>query len=179
MLVRARWNVLPEKGVDDALTTLKTRLKEHNDLESAASVLRWDQATYMPPGGATARGRQLATLDGLAHACIAAPEVGRLLDRLDAALEKGDEAPSTSVAALLRVARRDHERAAKVPSAFVSEFANHRAASYEIWTQARPANDFAKIRPYLEKTVELSRTYAGFFAPFEHVADPLIDDADP
>jgi carboxypeptidase Taq len=165
--------------VDDALTTLKTRLKEHNDLESAASVLRWDQATYMPPGGATARGRQLATLDRLAHDCIAAPEVGRLLDRLDAALEKGDEAPSTSVVALLRVARRDHERAAKVPSAFVSEFANHRAASYELWTQARPANDFAKIRAYLEKTVELSRTYAGFFAPFEHVADPLIDDADP
>jgi carboxypeptidase Taq len=133
----------------------------------------------MPPGGAAARGRQLATLDRLAHDCIADPEVGRLLDRIDAVLEKGDEAPSTQVAALIRVARRDHERAAKVPSAFVSEFANHRAETYELWTKARPANDFAKIRPKLEKTVELSRTYASFFAPYEHVADPLIDDADP
>src|SRR5258706_4318810 len=157
--------VLPEVRVTlvhDDLSTLKTRLKEHNDLESAASVLRWDQATYMPPGGAAARGRQLATLDRLAHDCIANPEVGRLLDRIDASLEKGDEAPSTSVAALLRVARRDHERAAKVPSAFVSVFANHRAATYQLWTKARPANDFPAIRPNLEKTVALSRTYAGF-----------------
>jgi carboxypeptidase Taq len=165
--------------VQNDLSTLKAKLKEHSDLESAASLLRWDQATYMPPGGAAARGRQLATLDRLAHDSIADPEVGRLLDRLDAALEQADEAPSTAVAALLRVARRDHERAAKVPSDFVSEFANHRAEIYDLWTQARPADDFAKVLPHLEKTVEYSRRYAGFFAPFEHVADPLIDDADP
>jgi carboxypeptidase Taq len=161
------------------LHTLRTRLREHNDLESAASLLRWDQATYMPPGGAEARGRQLATLERLAHGLIADSEIGRLLDRLDAALEQGDEAPSATTAALLRVARRDHERAAKVPSTFVSEFANHRADLYETWTRARPDNDFARVRAKLEKTVDLSRQYASFFAPFEHVADPLIDDADP
>ena len=31
---------------------------------------------------------------------------------------------------------------------------------------------------YLEKTLELSREYAGFFAPYDRIADPLIDDAD-
>jgi carboxypeptidase Taq len=61
----------------------------------------------------------------------------------------------------------------------VSEFANHRAELYDLWTVARPANDFASVRPKLEKSVEMSRTYASFFAPHEHVADPLIDDADP
>jgi carboxypeptidase Taq len=161
------------------LLTLKNRLKEHNDLESAASLLRWDQATYMPAGGAAARGRQLATLDRLAHDRIADPEIGRLLDRIDEKLAQTDEAPSATTAALLRVARRDHERASKVPSDFVSEFANHRAETYELWTRARPANDFALILPKLEKTVELSRRYARFFEPYEHIADPLIDDADP
>jgi carboxypeptidase Taq len=34
------------------------------------------------------------------------------------------------------------------------------------------------MRPYLERGIELSRQYAQFFAPFAHVADPLIDDAD-
>jgi carboxypeptidase Taq len=165
--------------VQTDLASLKSKLQEHSDLESAASLLRWDQATYMPAGGASARGRQLATLDRLAHDRIADPEIGRLLDRIDEALERADEAPSVAVAALLRVTRRDHERAAKVPSDFVSEFANHRAETYELWTRARPDDDFAIIRPKLEKTVELSRRYAGFFAPYEHVADPLIDDADP
>ncbi len=159
------------------VAALQARLREHSDLESAASLLRWDQATYMPQGGASARGRQLATLDRLAHGCIANPEIGRLLDRIDTGTARADMDPTT--AAFLRVARRDHDRASKVPSAFVSEFANHRARSYELWTTARPKNDFAAIRPFLEKTVDLSRRYASFFAPYEHVADPLIDDADP
>src|SRR5450432_355110 len=163
--------------MESDLARLRTLLTEHNDLESAASVLRWDQATYMPAGGSHARGRQLATLDRLAHDRIADPEVGRLLDRLQS--HGPDSDAESDGARLLRVARRDHERAVKVPAAFVSELANHRTESYECWAKARPANDFASVRPLLEKTVELSRRYASFFAPFEHVADPLIGDADP
>ena len=37
------------------LTELKTRLMEVDDLNMAAGVLYWDQATNMPPGGAAAR----------------------------------------------------------------------------------------------------------------------------
>src|SRR5262245_44637008 len=50
-----------------SLDALKTRLREIDDLQRAGSLLHWDQATYMPPGGAPARGRQLATLSRLAH----------------------------------------------------------------------------------------------------------------
>jgi carboxypeptidase Taq len=38
------------------LQELKTLLTEVDDIYSAASLLYWDQATYMPPGGAAARG---------------------------------------------------------------------------------------------------------------------------
>ena len=37
------------------LAELKRRLAEINDLESAGALLHWDQATYMPSGGAPAR----------------------------------------------------------------------------------------------------------------------------
>src|SRR5690606_20240152 len=46
------------------------------------------------------------------------------------------------------------------------------------WTKARPANDFKAVRPYLEKTVDLSRQLADFFPGYEHIADPLIDFSD-
>ena len=49
------------------LVELKRRLLEISDLAAARSVLRWDQATYMPRGGAHARARQGATLSRLAH----------------------------------------------------------------------------------------------------------------
>jgi carboxypeptidase Taq len=62
------------------LETLKARLIEVDDLNRAAAVLRWDQATYMPPGGAPARGRQTATLSKLAHERFTDAETGRILD---------------------------------------------------------------------------------------------------
>jgi carboxypeptidase Taq len=52
------------------------------------------------------------------------------------------------------------------------------AAAYDAWKRARPANDFATMVPFLERAIDLGREYADFFAPYEHVADPLIDDAD-
>jgi carboxypeptidase Taq len=159
------------------MSELTARLAEHSDLQAAASVLRWDQATHMPPGGSAARGRQLATLDRLAHERLTDPALARLLDRVAPRAER--EGEGSVAARLVRVARRDVERATKVPAAFVSAFANHCAESYERWTRARPANDFAAVAPLLAQTVEMSRQYAGFFAPYEHVADPLIDVADP
>jgi len=156
---------------------LRTRLAEHNDLVAAVAVLRWDLATYMPEGANAARGRQLATLERLAHARLTDPALARLLDRVTPAAER--EGADSFAARLVRVARREVDRATKVPATFVSAFATHRADLYDRWTRARPANDFGAVAAGLAKTVEMSREYAGCFAPYEHVADPLIELADP
>ncbi len=62
------------------LVELKQRLREISDLNAAGDVLDWDQATYMPEGGAGARGRQRAILYRLAHEQAVAPVLGTLLD---------------------------------------------------------------------------------------------------
>ena len=158
------------------LKELKNRLLEVYDLNMANSVLSWDQATYMPPGGAEARGRQMATLGRIAHEKFIDPAIGRLLDDLR---PHEDSLPYDSDdAALIRVTRREYERLVKVPPEFVAELNEHGALSYQAWTEARPKNDFAAVRPLLEKTVGLSRKLADFFPGYEHIADPLIDFAD-
>ena len=155
------------------LIELKTLLAEVNDLNNAAAVLGWDQATYMPAGGAPARGRQMATLAKIAQEKLIDPQIGKLLDQLS----KYEESLPFDAddASYIRVARRDYEHAIKVPPEFVSEFNIHTAETYQLWTEARPANDFAKVRPNLEKTLDLSRKMANFFPGYEHIADPLID----
>ncbi|MGC8874094.1 MAG: carboxypeptidase M32 [Chloroflexia bacterium] len=155
------------------LAELRKRLQEIFDLYGAAAVLRWDQATYMPPGGAAGRARQLATLEGLAHAKMADPELGSLLEELRP-LEESLPYDSDE-ASLIRVTRRFYERSSRVPAEFVSELARHRAATYDAWSRARPAGDFSLVRPLLERTLELSRQLASFFPGYEHIADPLID----
>ena len=158
------------------LAELKARCREVSDLYSAGSVLQWDQATYMPPGGAEARGRQIAMLAQLAHERLVAPAMGRLVDAL---VPYGERLPPDSDGAgIIRTARRDYEKAIKVPADYVARASAHSSASYQAWTQARPANDFKRMVPYLEKTLDLSRQYSGFFAPYVHIADPHIDSAD-
>jgi carboxypeptidase Taq len=162
--------------VKQKLGELRARLLEVYDLNMANAVLRWDQATYMPPGGAGARARQTALLGRLAHEAFTDPAVGHLLDQLEP--WAAEQPPDSDDAALVRATRREHELAVKVPATFVAELNEHQAATYQAWTEARPANDFARIRPLLEKTLELSRRLAGFFPGSECIADPLINYAD-
>jgi carboxypeptidase Taq len=162
--------------VDKKLNELKRRLAEIADLNSAGAVLGWDQATYMPPGGAAARGRQMAILSRIAQEKLIDPEIGRLLDELRPYEESlSDEDDDAS---LIRQARLDFERALRIPPEYLSRLNLHSAESYTAWSEARPANDFNRVRPYLEKTLDLSREMAGFFPGYRHIADPLIDLSD-
>jgi carboxypeptidase Taq len=162
--------------MEKKLQELKTRLLEIDDLEMAASVLNWDQSTYMPPGGAASRARQMSTLARLSQEKFIDPEIGKLLDDLQ---PYGESLPYDSDdASLIRVTRRDYERATKIPPAFMAEFYQHGSLSYQAWAKARPENDFATMRPLLEKTLDFSRKLADFFPGYEHIADPLIDFAD-
>ena len=162
--------------METKLNELKSRLLEVDDLNSAAALLHWDQSTYMPPGGAAARARQIATLSRLAHEKLVDPAIGNLLDALKPYAEslpyESDEA------SLIRAASRKYERAAKVPASFAAELSEHSSASFDNWTRARPSNDFAATQPFLERTLDLSRRLAEFFPGSEHIADPLIDFAD-
>src|SRR5437868_1130390 len=94
---------------DAALADLKQRLAEIYDLNAAGSVLGWDEATYMPKGGAIARGRQSALLQRLAHERFVDSAIGQHLDRLEPRI--GRLAPAD--ASLIRVVRRDYARAVK------------------------------------------------------------------
>ena len=43
----------------------------------------WDQTTYMPPGGAAGRARQMATLEKIGHARSSDPDLGELSGQLE------------------------------------------------------------------------------------------------
>ena len=163
----------PEKQLQE----LKIRTNEIFDLMRAAAVLGWDQQTYMPPGGAANRGQQLATLQSIAHDKSTSPEIGRLLDDLQPYVSQLD--PDSFDARLVKVTRRAYERDVKVPSEWVAEFALTTTAAYEAWGKARAENNFPLFQPHLEKILDLAHRYAGFFAPYDHIYDPLVDIFEP
>ena len=139
------------------LLLLRERLAETADLAHAAAVLEWDQETYMPPGGAEARGRQVATLRRLAHERFTDPAVGEWLEasRPESDLDE----------ALLRVTRRDWRRATLLPGRLVAEKAEVSARAKEAWKAAREADAFALFAPHLEAVLALAREEADLVRP--------------
>jgi carboxypeptidase Taq len=147
------------------------------DLEAAGGVLGWDQQTYMPPGGAQGRAMQLATLGRLAHEQLVSEEMGAALEAAEAEVE-GLDADSDEVR-MVRKARREFDKARKVPSEWVAEFRRLTALAHQVWEKARAEADFSQFQAPLEEIVQLRRDYADFFVPFDHVYDPLLDDFEP
>lgn len=156
---------------------LKAMMAEIYDLRHAQAVLGWDQQTYMPPGGAESRGNALATLANIEHERWMAPQLEETCAALEA--EAGSLDPDSDEAAYLWAVRRNLDKHIRVPARWISEFARVTTLGQEAWVKARKANDFASFRPHLERIVELRREYATFFAPYDHVYDPLLDDFEP
>src|SRR5512134_694598 len=106
----------------------------------------------MPPGGAEARAEQLATLSRISHEMFTADEIGILLDDLAQAgfPYESDEA------SLVRVTRRDYDRARKLPSELVAELSRTFSLGHHIWMKARAEKDFAQFQDILTKIVGLN-----------------------
>ncbi len=135
-----------------ALARLKARFTRIAALGEAASILHWDAATMMPPGGGASRGEQLAALAGLSHELLTAPVVR---DDLEISLPEGEWEQAN-----LALMARDHARATALPTALVEATARANSACEKIWRDAKATADFALVRPALTEVVRLQREAA-------------------
>ncbi len=161
----------------EKFTRLKTLIAEIADLVATQALLSWDQQTYMPSGGAEARGHQLATLGSLTHQKLTSEEIGSLI--ADLQIEYADADPDSDDARYLKNAAKDYERATKLPNRYVAEFAQLTARAHESWVKARENADFTIFQPDLEEIVKKRQEYTSFFAPADHPYDTLLDTFEP
>jgi carboxypeptidase Taq len=155
--------------------------REIRDLEAARQLLEWDQETYMPPAGATARGRALATLAGIEHERLTAPELAAVVEEV-----ASDAAPDGEWAAQARQARRRVRRAAALPKRLAEELAEAASNGLAAWQEARKRREFAPFAAPLARIVALKREEAACLAASRAaegrgggVYDALLDDYEP
>jgi carboxypeptidase Taq len=51
--------------------------------------------------------------------------------------------------------------------------------AFQTWQAARKRSDFDSFKPHLARVIELKKEYSSFFAPYDHIYDPLLDDYEP
>lgn len=164
--------------VDDVYQELCGRLRDAELLGSCASVLGWDEQTFMPTGGADHRASQLALLAGLMHERKVSPRIGELLSELEQSGKLGDA--DSELAANVREARRTYDRATKLPRRLVEEISHTTTLAQQAWVKAKKYEDFSQFLPWLEKMIGLKREEAqaigyGNGIPY----DALLDDYEP
>ena len=160
-----------------ALTELRERVAEIEDLDRTAALLGWDQQVKMPPRGAEVRAEQLSTLRRLSHETLASDETGRLLDAL--APHEASLDPDSDDAALIRLVRRDWQKARRVPGELRADMTRAASLAMPVWVKARQEQDFAQFLPALERNLELRRRYVECFEDYDEPYDVVLDDFEP
>lgn len=166
------------------LEPLTTRLLEIQRINSAASVLSWDQETYMPAGGGEARAEQIAVLQGLAHEKLVSAEFKQLLSQwIDPSTGQAKEQPGDQwdepSRSLLREVWRDFSRAKKLPSDFVIKLSRECSLAQQVWTEAKAQNTFSMFLPNLRTVLSLKREEAEYLGYKDSPYNALLDEYEP
>jgi carboxypeptidase Taq len=154
------------------LERLKEVLAEIADIYHAEQILDWDSRVSMPHAGAQARADVASTLAQLAHERFVSDEVGNLLAGLD--LDGHD--PDSVEGALIRITRREWERASRIPTQLAGELAQATGVAVAAWDDAKSASDFESFRPHLERQLELRRRFIDCFPKADDPYDVLLDE---
>ena len=162
------------------LEQLRERMGQLSDLRHVASLAHWDQQTMMPPRGGVARAESLATLQRITHDMFINDETGSLLDAAASELNGAD--PTSDDACLVRLVRRQWDKARRVPTDLAAEMTRAASLGQEAWIVAREESDFATFAPYLTRNFELVRRYVECHRGadgFESDYDVVLDDFEP
>jgi carboxypeptidase Taq len=159
--------------VDPAMDALRARMHELKDLGGILGLLTWDQETYLPAKAGPARAAQLATLQGLYHQRLVAPEVGEWLERAERS-ELDDETRAT-----LKVFRRERDHAVRVPESLIRALAEAQSEGLQAWREARAERRFGRFAPALERLLQLRREQADAIGHGGERYDALLDHFEP
>ncbi|MBV9785838.1 MAG: carboxypeptidase M32 [Acidisphaera sp.] len=146
--------------IETAYQRLTSRFARIATIHEASSMLGWDAAAMMPPGGAAARSDQLAVLAGLAHGLLIDPATADDLAQAEQA-----EAADAWQAANLRLMRHAHTRGTALPADLVEAQARANSSCEQVWREARRRADFSLVAPHLTEVVRLVREAAQALAP--------------
>src|SRR4051794_8071736 len=146
-------------------------------LNSVQGLLGWDERTKLPAAGGEYRAEQMSYLAGVIHKRQTEPQVGEWLAELIDSPLAAD--PHSETGADIVNMKRDYDRKTKLPQALVEELAKLSVLGQQLWVEARKANDFARFKPLLERTLELKRQEAAAIGYDDQPYDALLDEYEP
>ncbi len=151
--------------------TFIERVKDIHKFGAIQGHLGWDQETIMPVKGSKSRSEIMSWLAKEQHTRITNSEFAEMIDTLES-----DNSLDDDQRANVREVRRRYDKAVKLPSEFVAEFALARSQALVAWQEARAESDFAKFKPHLAKLVAMTNEKIDYYGVKDTRYDVLLDE---
>tara|TARA_B100001113_G_scaffold134106_1_gene109958 strand:- start:1566 stop:3062 length:1497 start_codon:yes stop_codon:yes gene_type:complete len=147
------------------------RVKDIHKLSAIQGHLGWDQETIMPAKGAKSRSEIMSWLAKEQHARVIDESFCEMIEQLES-----DSSLTEDQQANVREVRRRYDKAVKLPSKFVAEFALARSQALVAWQEARAESDFAKFKPHLAKLISMTNEKIDYYGVETTRYDVLLDE---
>jgi carboxypeptidase Taq len=164
-------------GPEDAYEFLQCHSRETAYLASTIGLLHWDERTCIPVKGHAHRANQLSFLAKMHHTMVTDPRIGEWLAAVEGSPLTHD--PLSVEAVNIREWRRLYNRAVKIPERLAVELARAASEGQAAWEKARPQNDWAMFKPFLQRLVTLKREQAEALGYDREPYDALLDYYEP
>jgi len=158
----------------NTLAAYKKHLQEIGKLESAISLLHWDQRTYLPKKGHAARALVLGKLAKMAFELLVSDQLGHYLQELETQNDLSLEEQAS-----IRVVGKAYRRHKSIPPDIYERFTIARSRSESAWEQAKNTSDFELFQPHLQKMVDFSRQFAELYGYEDNLYDALLEEYEP
>ena len=159
---------------------LKARLRENAVLSSVAGTIGWDEQTQLPHAATELRADQSSMMATLVHERNTSAELGDLIAAAENHVKEQNLPADSDEATTAREARRDFDRATKLPADLVAAIARAETVGHAAWVEARKSEDFPAFAPHLTTMLDLKRKEAQLVGEGKgELYDALLDDYEP
>lgn len=162
-------------ALPQALENYRKQYRKIKLFQDVASVLHWDSEVMMPEEGREYRSAQIAAVAELTHDWMTDKS---FLNQIQSAKQSINELPESERSLWhreLEVLMEEKEKADKLPSEFVSEFAKVTNLAHAEWAEAKKGKNFQSFAKRLEELVQLSKKQADYFGYTTEPYDALLD----
>ena len=163
---------MPYQSVSEAVAALKKHQATMSAYNHALGVLYLDATTAAPSDTWEGRGRTMEIMSEITYKLSTDPENGELLSYLEANLEELDAQTKREV----EVLRKGFDQTRKIPAEEYVAYSVLMNDAQAVWAKAKNEDDFASFAPYLEKIIDFSRKFAGYYNPQMKPYDALLNE---
>ncbi len=149
-------------------------VKKMSAYEEALSVIYWDLRTGAPKNGVDQRSQVIGVLSSEVFSMSVSEQMAEYIDKIAEDRHASEVARKTAMEC-----KKVYERNKKIPADEYREYVILQSKAESIWEEAKNKSDFEMFRPYLEKLVETTKRFIGYWGYSGNKYNTLLDMYEP